>query len=107
MLVGSGNVGACRGVELCLLLCIIVCKITELILNNQEKLKIKIHIFEKSEIKGYRACPSSSISLICLFLLGVFDFTAKVCFLKIDGLIKHVSCCFISLDFWEVYNGIL
>ena len=49
MLVVSGNVGACRGVELSLLLCIIVCKITELILNNQEKLKIKIHIFENGK----------------------------------------------------------
>ena len=39
--------GACRGVELSLLLFVLGGKFTELILNKQEKLKIKIHIFEK------------------------------------------------------------
>jgi len=44
MLVGSGNVGACRGVELSLLLFVLGCKFIELKLYKQEKLKIKIHI---------------------------------------------------------------
>ena len=48
VLVGSGSVGACRGVELSLLLFVIGGKFTVLILKNQEKLKLKKHISVKS-----------------------------------------------------------
>ena len=93
MLVGSGNVGACRGVELCLLLCIIVCKITELILNNQEKLKIKIHIFEKSVKKQLLGLSIECVQVLrelhraplaeqflvrtCLYVGGALDGSAE------------------------------
>ena len=49
MLVVSGSVGTCRGVELSLLQFVLGCKFIGLKLNNQEKLKIKIHIFENGK----------------------------------------------------------
>ena len=48
VLVGSGSVGACRGVELSLLLFVIGGKITEWIPKKQEKLRKKYTFFEKS-----------------------------------------------------------
>lgn len=84
MLVGSGNVGACRGVELSLLLFVLGCKFIELKLYKQKKLKIKIHIFEKNVKNNvYSVCSSSSLrffaSCIALLVPNSFRFAPALC----------------------------
>ena len=70
VLVESGSVGACHGVELSLLLFVIGGKFTVLILKNQEKLKLKIHFLKKHRTSCLIGMTTNDLRFCCLVLTG-------------------------------------